>query len=215
MRETARRNSMGIGVQDVGVAILAGGKSSRMGSDKGLVMLDGYPLVERIIRQISHLFEDIFIVTNKPEGYSQFGYPIVGDVIRDVGPLGGVYTALDYDKNDYTLILSCDMPFVCQGILVYLLDIVEKYQAVVPRMDKLSHPEPLRALYRNDCLKQIYNYLKTGGRKAIGFYDEIDVRYVERKEIEDIDPGAMSFFNANTPYDLVEAGRLTKYYPLI
>ena len=205
---------MNIAVEDIGVAILAGGKSSRMGTDKGLVLLEGLPLIERITRQISHLFANIFIVTNKPEEYSQFGYPMVSDLVKDVGPLGGIYTALDYDTHDYTLILSCDMPFVSQGILLYLLKAAEKHQAVVPRMDKFSHPEPLRAVYRSDCQIEIYKYLQTGGRKVVGFYEAIDVRYVERGEIEKIDPGAESFFNANTPQDLVKAARLTKYYPL-
>ena len=61
---------------------------------------------------------------------------------------------------------------------------------------------------------EIYKYLQTGGRKVVGFYEAIDVRYVESGEIEEIDPGAGSFFNANTPQDLVKAARLTKYYPL-
>ena len=206
---------MSISVDKLGVAILAGGKSSRMGTDKGLINLKGVPLVERIIRQISHIFPKIFIVTNKIEQYSKFGYPMVSDLLPDIGPLGGLYTALDYDTHDYTLLLSCDMPFVSQGMLLYLMGAVDTYDVVVPRLSKQNHPEPLRAIYSKRCFSIIEKYIEEGGRRVVGFYSGINVRYVERNEIEGVDPGARSFFNANEPADLIEAAHLTKYYPLM
>ena len=168
-----------------------------MGTDKGLINLQGVSLVERIIRQISHIFPNIFIVTNNIAEYSKFGYPMVSDLLPDIGPLGGLYTALDHDKHDYTLLLSCDMPLVSQGMLLYLMGAVDAYDVVVPRLSKTSHPEPLRAIYSKRCFSIIEKFIEEGGRRVIGFYSEINVRYVERKEIESVDPGARSFFNAN------------------
>ena len=205
---------MSISIDKLGVAILAGGKSSRMGTDKGLINFNDIPLVERIIRQISHIFPEIFIVTNNIEEYRRLGCPLISDALPGIGPLGGLYTALDYDKHDYTLLLSCDMPFVSQALLLYLMNVVDHYDAVVPRLSEQSHPEPLRAIYSKNCFSIIEKYIEEGGRKVIGFYSGIDIRYVERNEIEGVDPGARSFFNANRPEDLIEAARLTKYYPL-
>ena len=140
---------------------------------------------------------------------------MVSDLLPDTGPLGGLYTALDYDKHDYTLLLSCDMPFVSQRVLLYLMDAVGTYDVVVPRLSKQTHPEPLRAIYSKRCFSIIEKYIEEGGRRVIGFYSSINVRYVERNEIESVDPGARSFFNANKPADLIEAARLIKYYPLM
>ena len=198
----------------LGVAILAGGKSSRMGTDKGLVHLDGVALVERIACQVLDITSNIFVVTNRISEYRKFGYPMVSDVFPDIGPLGGLYTALKYDEHEYTLILSCDMPFVNQALLLYMFDNIEEYDAVVPRLSPNAHPEPLRAIYHKRCREHMLDAIRLGMRKAISFFDKIDVRYIERAEIEAVDPGAGSFFNTNTPEDLLEAGGIAKRYPM-
>ena len=63
----------------IGVGILAGGKSRRMGTDKGLVKLDGVALIERIARQVTNIASEIFVITNRIDEYKQFGYPVVAD----------------------------------------------------------------------------------------------------------------------------------------
>lgn len=199
----------------LGVAILAGGKSSRMGTDKGLVHLNGVALIQRIVSQVLVISPNIFVVTNRLDEYRRFGYPMVADVYPDIGPLGGLYTALNYDKHEYTMVLSCDMPFVNQALLLHMVDIIGEYDAVVPRLRPDAKPEPLRAIYHKRCEEHMLNAITSGKRRAISFFDNIDVRYVERTEIEAIDPGIRSFFNANTPEDLLEAGEIAKYYPLI
>ena len=199
----------------LGVAILAGGKSTRMGTDKGLVHLNGVALIHRIASQILVITPNIFVVTNRLDEYRKFGYPMVADVYPDIGPLGGLYTALNYDKHEYTMVLSCDMPFVNQALLLYMVDIIGEYDAVVPRLSPDAKPEPLRAIYHKRCEKHMLDAITSGMRRAISFFEKIEVRYVERTEIEAIDPGARSFFNANTPEDLLEAGEIAKCYPLI
>ena len=199
----------------IGVGILAGGKSRRMGMDKGLVKLDGVALIERIARQVTSIAPEIFVITNRIDEYKQFGYPVVADAFPGIGPLGGLYTALEHDQHEHTLILSCDMPFVNQDLLLYMSDIVGKYDAVVPRLSPSAHPEPLRAIYHKNCMEHMLESIESGMRKAISFYRNIDVRYVERDEIESVDPGATSFFNANTQEDLLQARNYVENYPLM
>jgi molybdopterin-guanine dinucleotide biosynthesis protein A len=199
----------------IGVGILAGGKSLRMGMDKGLVKLDGVALIERIARQVSGIAPEIFVITNRIDEYKQFGYPVVADAFPGIGPLGGLYTALEYDRHDHTLILSCDMPFVNQDLLLYMNDIIGEYDAVVPRLSPDAHPEPLRAIYHKRCMEHMLESIESGMRKAISFYKSINVRYVERDEIETVDPELTSFFNANTKEDLLRAGNYVGNYPLM
>ena len=199
----------------IGVGILAGGKSRRMGTDKGLVKLDGVALIERIARQVTSIAPEIFVVTNRIDEYKQFGYPVVADAFPGIGPLGGLYTALEHDQHDYTLILSCDMPFVNLDLLLYMKDIIGRYDAVVPRLSSDAHPEPLRAIYHKRCMAHMLESIESGMRKAISFYRNIDVRHVERNEIEMVDPGLTSFFNANTQEDLLRALDYVESYPLM
>ena len=75
--------------------ILAGGKSSRMGFDKGLAILNGKPMIQYVIDVFEKLGLDIIIISNSP-GYETFGYPIYNDLIPEKGPVGGIYTCLLY-----------------------------------------------------------------------------------------------------------------------
>ena len=90
--------------------ILAGGKSSRMGSDKGLVLLNGKPMISYIIEILKKMQIPIIIISNN-ENYKQFGLPVFADIIKEKGPLGGIYTGLKNSKTESNIIVSCDVPF--------------------------------------------------------------------------------------------------------
>src|SRR5690348_11953504 len=95
------------------VAIMAGGKSSRMGTDKSFVVLVGKPLIEHVIARVSNLGQDeTILITNKPDAYAHLGLSMYGDVIPDKGSLGGIYSAIHHSRSDYTLTVACDTPFV-------------------------------------------------------------------------------------------------------
>lgn len=102
--------------------ILAGGKSSRMGTDKGLVKLIDEPMVAYIIKALQKTaISDILIISNNPE-YEKFGYPVFADVIKEKGPLGGIYTGLLKSPSSKNLILSCDIPFINEQVINLLID---------------------------------------------------------------------------------------------
>jgi len=118
------------------IAIQAGGKSSRMGKDKGLLEFGGVPLVEYIYNQVKGMSDDIFIVSNDPGSYQQFGLPIYSDLYEDIGALGGIHTVLSFIQTERALILACDMPFVNRDIAEYLMSFSPTYDVVVPRIDE-------------------------------------------------------------------------------
>jgi len=188
------------------VAILAGGKSSRMGTDKSFVRVLGRPLVEDVLAHVAGIGAEIIIVTNRPEDYRYLGLPLFTDVLPDKGALGGIYTALYSSSQPHTLCVACDMPFVVRPLLDYLISLIPEGDAIVPRLN--GEAEPFRAIYSQVCLGPIRAALDAGKMRVISFFPDVRVRFVDEPEIDRFDPQHLSFFNVNTPEDLERARRL-------
>ena len=190
------------------IVIQAGGKSSRMGRDKGLVSFGKGTLLEFILAQVEDISKEKFIISNNLEAYSGFGLPVYPDVIPEIGALGGVYSALYHAKTDNILLLAVDMPFVNQDLIRYLLRLAEDADVVIPRMAGTGYLEPFRAIYSRRCLEPIKQMIDAGERKVISFFDLVKVRNVEQEEIAQYDPEGKTFMNVNTPQELENALKL-------
>jgi molybdopterin-guanine dinucleotide biosynthesis protein A len=188
------------------VAVLAGGKSSRMGTDKSFVRVLGRPLVEDVLAQVAGIVAETLIVTNRPEDYRYLGLPLFTDVLPDKGALGGIYTALHSSSQPHTLCVACDMPFVVRPLLDYLISLIPEGDAIIPRLN--GEAEPFRAIYSQACLAPIRAALDAGKMRVISFFPDMHVRFVDEPEIDRFDPQHLSFFNVNTPEDLERARRL-------
>src|SRR6202008_2205785 len=103
------------GQTEITAIILAGGKSSRMKEDKGLVYFNGKMLVEHVIASAKKMTTRIIIITANP-AYRQFGYPCTEDEMKEKGPLGGIFTGLVHSSTKKNLVLGCDLPFLSQQI---------------------------------------------------------------------------------------------------
>ncbi len=185
------------------VTVFAGGQSSRMGTDKSFVRLDGKPLIQHVLDRITPLSLPITLITNTPDAYRSFGLPIYGDIYPGKGPLGGVYTALSYSPAPYTLCVACDMPFLNAALLSYLAGLSSGVDAVIPRIE--GRPQALHAVYGPGCLTPIREQLQTGDLKVRAFFSRINCRYVDEDELKEIDPDLKSFININTPEELRDA----------
>jgi len=188
------------------VAILAGGKSSRMGTDKSFVRVLGRPLIEDVLAHVAGIGTETLIVTNRPEDYRYLGLPLFTDVLPDKGALGGIYTALHSSSQPHTLCVACDMPFVVRPLLDYLISLIPEGDAIIPRLN--GEAEPFRAIYSQACLAPIRAALDAGKMRVISFFPNVRVRFVDEPEIDRFDPQHLSFFNVNTPEDLEQARRL-------
>lgn len=186
------------------VAIMAGGKSSRMGTDKSFVLFNGRPLIEGVIEAVAGLGAETLLITNQPEAYAHLNLPMVSDVYPDHGSLGGIFTAVHAATHPHTLVVACDMPWLNRPLLEYMVGLRQTADIIVPRWDKF--PEPLHAIYSKACLDPIEAKLKAQQLKITGFFGQVDVRFVERVEIERFDRNGRSFANINSPEDLEEAG---------
>ena len=190
--------------EPITVAIMAGGKSSRMGTDKSFVLFNGRSLIEVVIEAVAGLGAETLLITNKPDEYAQFNLPMVSDVYPDHGSLGGIFTAVHAASHPHALIVACDMPWLNRSLLEYMVGLRETADIIVPRWEK--YPEPLHAIYSKACLEPIEAKLKAQQLKITGFFGQVDVRFVERDEIERFDRNGRSFANINSPEDLEEAG---------
>ena len=118
--------------------ILAGGKSSLMGEDKGLVMLNGKPMVQYIIEVLKEVVSDIIIISNN-ESYTKFGIPVYADIIKDKGPVGGIYTGLYHSKTELNFCISCDVPMISSDFILWLLKRSGKSYITIPMYKDKVH----------------------------------------------------------------------------
>jgi len=186
-----------------------GGKCRRLGRDKALERIGDKSLLERVLSTIRPLGDEIILVA--ASGFclpSLPGYRVkkMFDIYSEKGPLGGIYTGLTASTTLYSLIVACDMPFLNQPLLRYMVGLSNGYDLVVPRMGKLV--EPLHAVYSKGCLQAIEHLLKQGDLSVSSLFKLVRVRYVDAEEIGRFDPGHLSFLNINTEADLKKAREL-------
>lgn len=187
---------------DVSVAILAGGRSRRMGTDKSLLPFAGKPLIAHVIGQTALLGLPTLLVSNTPEQHEPFHLPMVQDVYPGQGSLGGIYTALAYSRTAYTLCVACDMPFLNADLLRYLIEQRLGYDAVVPVVD--GQYESLHAVYCHTCLEPIEHNISVGNLRIQDLFGQLRTREVGTKEIDPFDRERRSFMNLNTPADVAQ-----------
>lgn len=185
------------------LAIQAGGRSSRMGRDKGLVELDGKPLVGHVIERLAGLAGEVIITTNSPDDYARFACRLVADAEPGAGSLAGLHTALAGAWGDPVLVVACDMPFASRRLAAHMLSLIGSAEAVVPRPGEAF--EPMFAVYRRACLPAIRRALDRGDRRLISFFDDVLLHVIEPDEASAIEPDPYAFFNVNTPADLAAA----------
>jgi molybdopterin-guanine dinucleotide biosynthesis protein A len=191
---------------DITGLILVGGKSSRYGSNKAMVEVDGVRLIERAVRVMCTLFQEVILLTNTPHEYAYLGLPMVEDLMKGLGPIGGVYTGLESISHDAGFFVACDMPFLQEALILHLVGSRKGFDAVVPRIGWMV--EPLHAVYTKKCLPGIRHLIDSGAYQIINLFPKIRVRYVDEEEIRSYDPRLKSFFNINKPQDLPEAKKL-------
>lgn len=101
--------------------VLAGGKSSRFGLNKALSNFRGESFIQNTINTIQPYVQEL-VVSGYYAEYNKLNVRILKDEYESVGPLGGIYTALNYCKTPWLLVLTCDMPFMDSQIIEHLLN---------------------------------------------------------------------------------------------
>jgi len=193
-------------MNDVSVAILAGGQSRRMGTDKSFIKLNNRPLIEHVLQQVQSLKLPLFIVANNRAHYEPLGYPVFSDVFLGKGSLGGIYSAIHHSSTAYTLCVACDMPFLVPELLRHLIELRHDYDAVVPEVNRRL--EPLHAVFSAACLNALKVQLQRNELAIYPLFHALNTRIVSQSTLVRFDPGLRSFVNVNTPDDLEAAQRV-------
>jgi len=189
----------------ISIVIQAGGVSRRMGQDKGLVQLGGRPLVQHVLDRVAQLGDEVCITTNRPQAYAFLGVPTAADPQPGLGALAGLRTALHAARGDTVLVVACDMPFLEPALLRHLLSRSGEAEVIIPR--RHGEFEPLHAVYRRSCLTALEAALARGEARMISFFPDVRLLPIDQPELAAYDPEGLSFFNVNTPDDLIRAER--------
>lgn len=156
--------------------ILAGGKSSRMGKDKGLIPLAGKQLASYSIQALKSWCDPIMISSNNPL-YEEFGYDVFPDVEKGLGPLGGIYSGFKKNPGLDIFVLSCDMPLISSALIGYILKCHGDYDAVVPVFQK--YPEPMCAYYSKNAYGPIQRNIKDANFKVQDVLNNMNTLYLQ------------------------------------
>jgi len=157
----------------VSAAVLAGGRSSRLGRNKALLPLHGKTVIEKIVQEARHCTRAITIITNSSEDYAHLGYPCRSDVMPGGGPLSGIHAALTHCDTEYVLVVSCDIPMVTRKVFETLISALPGYDIV---LYKHNHFEPLCAVYRQTCLPALEDLLAHGEYRIIDLFPALRVK---------------------------------------
>jgi len=189
-------------------AVLAGGRSLRMGVDKTLLDVDGRALVSRVVDAVGEVCTHTLVVTNRPDTLVDADLPadvrVLQDEVAYQGPLGGLVTALAETTDEWMLAVAADMPHLTPGVIHALWDLRGDADAVVPVTEKGL--EPLLALYRVEpCLPAAREILATGRRRPVAVFGRVKTVQVPEAALRAVDPDLRSLININTPADLLDA----------
>ena len=198
--------------RQVAAFILAGGASSRMGRNKGLLDFGGVPLIVHTARLIDPLVASVTVI-GAPRRYAATGLHAIADQntaeresngIRR-GPVAGIAAALASTRSPWNLIIACDLPYLSGAWLEWLLSraIRSRGQVIIPRSARGL--EPLAAVYRRECGGPIAAALARGVRKVTDAIRELRIDVVYASEWRRLDPRALVLKNMNTPRDYEEA----------
>ena len=198
----------GLAMNEAAAIILAGGKSSRMGTNKALLKINDKMNVERIRDELRNSFHDIILVTNDPKAYEFLGINMVSDDYPGMGPLAGLHAGLKASARKVNLVVACDMPFVSAKLSRLLVEQYRGGDAVVPVIN--GKPQPLFAVYKKEIADNAAKCIEHGKRSMNYLLDRLVVHYVTEKDLADFANVDLErfFFNMNEPQDYEAAKKL-------
>jgi len=160
--------------------IMAGGGSSRMGTDKSMLPIKGQSMIEAICEQLRGFFDEILISANEVDKFAFLGFEVIPDKVPEQGPLMGIASALEASANELNFVVACDIPKINLACVNRMLTEALESQAdiVVPTTGEEKY-EPLFAIYRKTALEAINKTLSSGKRKITEVFTLCRVKHIE------------------------------------
>jgi molybdenum cofactor guanylyltransferase len=190
-------------IADATAVVLAGGKSSRMGRPKALLLFDGMPLIVHLARALERMFAETVIVAAPEQELPPLPAILVRDEVPYQGPVGGIYYGLRAASGKFCFVTSCDVAFLNLSLISHLLSKISDCDVVVPHWQERF--QPLHAVYRTSVLPLLKEQLGRGELRPIFLFDKVRTRKIDENEIKIFDPDGLSFLNMNTLDDYERA----------
>ncbi len=203
-----KNKSMNIESEITGV-ILAGGQARRMGGkDKGLVMLNGKPMIEIVINIFKPQTTKLLINANRNHvRYSQYGLELVADELSGFcGPLAGMASALKITKTEYMVTAPCDSPFIPRDLVLRLANSLKSKGVEISVAHDGERIQPVFCMIKKTLLQSLSDYLAAGERKIDHWFKKHDFAIADFSDKPD------TFDNINTHDDVENALLKLKSY---
>lgn len=187
--------------------ILAGGENRRLPVLKAFLTIEERPIIERSLEILQRVLGRVVISTNQPEQYFRLGVPLIGDVIRERGPLTGIVSALTATGVCALFVVACDMPFINEELIRYMVDVWNRNRdtaAVIPVFE--GKEEPLFGIYTDTVTGIGETMIRHGERGIQALLKTVPVQYISEEEVRAVDPRGDSFVNINTMADYERIG---------
>ncbi len=181
---------------EITAIILAGGLSSRMGTDKGVIQLDEKKMIEKVITNLTPFCDTILISANN-NNYNYLGHKIIKDKYGRIGPVGGILSCLEESKTTANLVMSCDTPNISATVIKQLLIKTENYDTILPYHH--NRFDPLTAYYNKSCIPILKEMINNKEYKLQHIIKNLNYKKVYFK---DEDETLKEFININDKNDL-------------
>lgn len=183
-------------------AILAGGKSSRMGFDKQFLEINEKRLIEDLRDKLGQAFDEIIVVTNKPEEYKEWKDLVTEDIIPGKGPLSGIHSGLVAASSQYVYFVACDMPNISLAYIDYMKDQIEKLEVKACVTQLKGYIEPFHAFYSKDMIADIEESLSQDKRSVHRLLSNLRTYEIQEEKAREFSPNWDIFLNLNTQEQL-------------
>jgi len=172
--------------------IIAGGKSRRMGRDKAQIIFDNQSFLDNVISLVENFTSDIVISSNQNPVTN---YPVIVDIYKNIGPIGGLYAGLQAVRNDYVLVLPVDMPLLNKNVLKYLFEHINPDKKInVFHLN--NRPQMLTGIYHKDVLPVIKEQITQKDYKLQHLLQKVSFNLIDASAFEN------DFVNVNSPDEL-------------
>lgn len=197
--------------QDITGIILSGGKSSRMGKNKALLKIGDQSVIGKISGMMKNLFRRVILITNEPEIYTDLRIETFTDIKPGFGPLGGIHSGLTYSSTGRNFIISCDMPFIDDEVIGFIINYPSTKSLIIPKADGFL--QQLCGIYSKNLLGKIESKLDDNGLEETRHKNQIHRKCRVHSFIDECDPEIMEmeteypkysndlFFNMNSMED--------------
>jgi molybdopterin-guanine dinucleotide biosynthesis protein A len=185
---------------EIGCAILAGGRSMRMGRDKATVEFRGGPLIRQVFDTVRQVFDDIIIISSVHKAIEGVEAPVIRDLLPVQSPMVGIATALIHSARPRVFVVACDMPLICVEAIRCLVDEAQGEDVTIPMAE--GYYQPLHAIYGRACLAPLLRLIGLNRLKVSDVLPYVIVKAVKDRPCFYTPGGTLIFSNVNTPEEL-------------